>query len=62
MHTHPRPVAVRPIAGAMFLALVLAVSWASAPDADLVPLILVGFVAEVVIYGALYLMQRRRHW
>jgi len=62
MHVHPRPTVIRPIVGALVLALVLVFVWEAAPEALLVPLLLVGLAAEVILYGTLYVIERRRHW
>ena len=62
MHTHPSPIAARPIAGAFLLAMILIVVWAAAPDVPVVLLLLAVLFAEVVIDGAMYVLQRRRHW
>jgi hypothetical protein len=62
MQTHPRPVVTRPIVGAVLLALGLLLVWVEAPEALLVPILLVGLAAEAIFYGVLYVMQRRRHW
>ncbi len=62
MHVHPRPTVIRPIVGAVLLALMLVVIWAAVPEAILVPILLLAVVAEVVIYGVLFVVGRRRHW
>jgi hypothetical protein len=53
---------MRLIFGAVALAFVLVGFWAVVPAAPLVLILLVGVVAEGIIYGVLYVVQRRRHW
>ena len=62
MHADRRPTVMRLIFGAVLLALVLVGFWAAVPAALLGLIVLVGVVAEGIIYGVLYVAQRRRHW
>lgn len=62
MHADRRPTVMRLIFGAVALAFVLVGFWAVVPAAPLVLILLVGVVAEGIIYGVLYVVQRRRHW
>jgi len=62
MDTHPRLHVLTPIVVAVLLALVLVVVWAAVPEDQQGAVLLVGIVAEVVLYGILYMVQRRRHW
>ena len=62
MHAHPGPTVIRPVVGALLVALVLVAAWAAMPEALLVPLLLVAVAAEMIFYGILYLIERRRHW
>lgn len=62
MHAHPRPTLMGPIIWAVLLALVLVGVWAMVPEAPLGLILLVGVVAEGIIYSVLYVVQRRRHW
>jgi hypothetical protein len=51
-----------PVVGAVLVAMALVVASATVPGSVLVFLLLLGVVAELVVYGALYLAERRRHW
>jgi hypothetical protein len=62
MHARPSPHVVAPIVGSVILALVLVVVWAAVPEALQMPIVLVGFMATVILYGLLYSLQRRHHW
>jgi hypothetical protein len=62
MHAQRRPTVIGLIFGAVLLTLVLVGFWAVVPAAPLGLILLVGVVAEVIIYGVLYVVQRRRHW
>ena len=62
MHTHTRPTIMSPILGAVLLALALIIVWAAVPDALLVFILLFGVVAELLLYGIMYVIERRRHW
>jgi len=62
MHAHRRPRVIAPVLGAVLLALVLVVIWAAMPEAVLLPVLLLAVAAEMILYGVLYLIQRRRHW
>jgi hypothetical protein len=62
MHAHSRPAVKGPIVAAVLLALALLVVWAAVPEAMLVPILLFGVVAEVLLYVGLYVVERRRRW
>jgi uncharacterized membrane protein len=62
MHAQPRSHLFMPIVGAVVLALALMIVWAAAPEIILVPVLLVVVAAELILYGVLYALQRRRHW
>lgn len=62
MDTHPRLHVMTPIVVAVVLALVLVVVVAAVPPESQGAILLLGIVAEVVLYGILYVVQRRRHW
>lgn len=62
MHAQPGSHLFMPIVGAVVLALALMFVWAAAPEIILVPVLLVVVAAELILYGVLYALQRRRHW
>jgi len=62
MDTHPRLHVMTPIVVAVLLALILIVLWAAVPEDLQGAVLLFGIAAEVVLYGTLYMIQRRRHW
>jgi len=62
MHAVRQPTVMGLTFGAVLLALVLVGFWAAVPTAPLGLILLVGVVAEGIIYGVLYVVQRRRHW
>ena len=50
------------LAAAVVLVVALAVVWAVAPNEGRGPLLLAAGGLVAVMYGALYAIQRRRHW
>jgi len=62
MAEHRRATQVTPVVGAVVIAAALLAVWLLAPEVTLVTLILLGAAAEVILYGVLYLVERRRHW
>jgi len=62
VRARPRPEVMRPIVGAVLLAPVLVLVWVAVPGVVLVPVLLLGITAEVILYAVLYVAQRRSHW
>lgn len=51
----------RLVIATLLIAVTLMVVWLIAPEVTLVALLLVAVAAELILYGAMYLMMRR-HW
>jgi len=62
MDTHPRLHVMTPIVVAVLLALILIVLWAAVPEDLQGAVLLFGIAAEAILYGLLYVVQRKRHW
>ena len=62
MAEHRHVTQVTPVLGAVVIAAALVVVWLLAPEITLVALLLLGVAAEVILYGVLYLVERRHHW
>lgn len=61
MHTHPSRTLLVSFVGAVLVLAAVGVVWALLPDAA-GGLLLAGFAVAAIVYLAIYVLERRRHW